>query len=707
MKKYWKMVLNAAKKSAEIIIYENIGKDFWSDEGISLSEFAKDLSGLGNVKNIDLHVCSNGGCVTAGLGMYSLLKAHKAYITGYNDGVAASIASVVLMSADKVIMSNVASFMIHDPWTGAIGSAEEMRRAADALDTIKVGLVAAYTDKTGLSEEEIDGLMSKETWLTAEQSLDFGFADEISESMQMVASVKNLDFSKFKNVPDALKNIDNTVINIEDNVFNREAFIKKHAEGFAKFLAQDAINESGSNKPDGKLKKEVVTMEKCKQCGQEHKHLDANGFCNSCASANVQAATEKAVRNETVRVQAITKMGDTYKCAEDAEKFIDEKKSIDAFRAHVMDKIEKDGFPVNTAQPGDDLGAQKPFNSVGEQLAAIYSAAIRPNTMDKRLHEINNAATGMGEDIGSDGGFLVQQDFTLALMDRANQESDIAPLCRTIPIGPGANGLKAPYIDETSRATGSRWGGIQVYRKDEGTAATAKKPKLGKIDLTLEKLIGLCYVSDELLADQSALGAIVTQAFGEEFAFVKQDEIINGSGAGQMKGIMKSGGPLVSVAKETGQAAASIVTENLDKMYARMYARGLRNAVWLINQDCWPELFNLYRGVGTAGIPVFTPPGGIAGAPYGMIHGRPILPIEQCQTVGTTGDIILADFTQYLIIEKDGLQSAQSMHVKFIEDEMTFRFTMRNNGQPLWKTAVTPYKGSNTQSPFVALAERA
>jgi HK97 family phage major capsid protein len=101
------------------------------------------------------------------------------------------------------------------------------------------------------------------------------------------------------------------------------------------------------------------------------------------------------------------------------------------------------------------------------------------------------------------------------------------------------------------------------------------------------------------------------------------------------------------------------------------------------------------------------PAGGISGSPFNTILGRPLIPIEQASTLGTVGDLVLADLSQYVIIEKDGLQAASSMHVRFIYDEMTFKFTMRVNGQPKLKSAITPANGTNTQSPFVALATRA
>jgi HK97 family phage major capsid protein len=202
------------------------------------------------------------------------------------------------------------------------------------------------------------------------------------------------------------------------------------------------------------------------------------------------------------------------------------------------------------------------------------------------------------------------------------------------------------------------------------------------------------------------LTSLINELFPMEFNFKVDDEMINGSGAGQCLGILKSG-CLVTVDKEAGQEADSIYAENVEKMFARMYAAGLPKSVWHINQDCWPQIFQLHHVIGTGGVPMYIGPGALLNAPFGTLLGRPIEPIEQAATVGDLGDITLCDWSQYGLVEKGGLQSASSIHVKFVEGETAFRFTLRINGRPIWATALTPYQGSATQSPFVALAARA
>jgi len=373
--------------------------------------------------------------------------------------------------------------------------------------------------------------------------------------------------------------------------------------------------------------------------------------------------------------------------------------------AQPVEEVTGAATPATAAE-----SAPKLFHSLGEQLRAVKAAAINPARVDERLHKLNDwysrqaAIQGASESVPADGGFLVQQDFA-NLLELTHQVGQVGSRVRHVPIGPGSNGYKANLIDETSRANGSRFGGVQVFREGEGVTATAKKPKFRQIDMSLHKLLGFFYATDELLSDATALGATADRAFAEEVLYTIDDEIINGSGAGQMMGILNAGA-LVSVTKETGQAASSIVAENIFKMYSRMSATNVNNAVWLMNQDCWPQVFGLTLAVGTGGVPMFMEPGRLPDTPNGSLLGRPIVPIEQCATLGTVGDLIFADLDQYLVIEKGGVDRAMSIHVEFLTDQSVFRWTVRNNGQPIPRSAITPAKGSNTQSPFVALQTR-
>jgi len=365
--------------------------------------------------------------------------------------------------------------------------------------------------------------------------------------------------------------------------------------------------------------------------------------------------------------------------------------------------------PVSKPKPSGSIHVDAPneskekFRSFGQQLAAVRAAATPGGRVDQRLF---GAATGLGETVSSDGGFLVQTDFSNELLNDVFQTGILASKCRQIQISGNSNSIKLNGIDETSRAS-TRSGGILGYWKDEAALKTSSKPKFRQIQLNLNKLIGLCYATDELLQDAAALEGIIRNGFQSEFGFLLDDAIVNGTGSGQPLGILNAG-CLVSVDKEAGQQAATVVAENVIKMYSRIFASSRPNAVWLINQNIEPQLFTMSLAVGTGGVPIYMPAGGLSGQPYGTLFGRPVIAIEQCQTLGTVGDIYFADLGGYILAQKGGIQSDSSIHVQFIYDESVFRFVMRVDGQPIRASALTPYKGgaSYTQSHFVALATR-
>jgi HK97 family phage major capsid protein len=348
-----------------------------------------------------------------------------------------------------------------------------------------------------------------------------------------------------------------------------------------------------------------------------------------------------------------------------------------------------------------DAGDQ-PFESLGEQLMAVKNFAVTSGMKaDARL----KAPTGLSEGQPSEGGFLVQTDFATTLLEKVYADSSVVSRVTRMPISSNSNAIKIPAVSESSRADGSRFGGIRAYWLKEAGTKTPSHPAFSQVALELKKLIGLCYATDELLQDAPALESWIKMAFAKEFDFKITDAILNGDGAGKPLGIENS--PcVVQVSAETGQPADTILFENIVKMWARLYAPCRTNAVWLISQDVEPQLYSMSLAIGTAGVPVYMPAGGISGAPYGTLMGRPVLPIEQCDNVGDVGDIVLADLSQYIMIDKGGIQGASSIHVNFVNDETVFRFVYRVDGQPWWKSALTPFNGGDTLSPFINLAAR-
>jgi HK97 family phage major capsid protein len=343
-----------------------------------------------------------------------------------------------------------------------------------------------------------------------------------------------------------------------------------------------------------------------------------------------------------------------------------------------------------------------------EYLRAVRIAGSPGGTVDNRLTVA--AAPGMQTAVGSDGGFLVPQQDAAFLIKRAYETGEILRRCRKIPLT--GNSIKIPTVLETSRAKGSRWGGVQAYWVDEAGAITDSKPKFGKLELKLKKCACVGYVTEEMLEDYTASAAILQEAFAEELAYEVENSIINGTGSGSPLGILNAG-CLVSVAKESSQTLKTIYGDNVINMVSRMWARSRRNGVWLINQDCEPQILKLaakseYAATTYTALPLYLPAGmGWNNTEYGILAGKAVIPVEYCATLGTVGDIIFADFSQYLIADKGGPRADVSMHVRFLYDEQTFRLVYRVDGQPAWTAALTPATSSaNTLSPFVALATR-
>ena len=382
---------------------------------------------------------------------------------------------------------------------------------------------------------------------------------------------------------------------------------------------------------------------------------------------------------------------------------------MDEFNEKLEELTKKEDNKMKKIEPEAKKEEEPKWKSFGEQMQSVFQAYQPNGNVDKRLVR-SKAISGSNELVGAEAGFLVNPEYTNEILKITHETGIVAKDCRHLSIN--GNRIIINAVNETSRATGSRWGGIQAYWVAEGGSVTAKKPDFRQVDLKLNKLMGVNYATEEVLADQSALQNITTQGFGEEFAFMIDDAIINGTGAGQPLGVLNSNA-IQSKTKESGQDADTVVAENIAGMWNLMPAKNRLKAKWYIIQDVEPQLFKMGYKMGTAAVPVFMPPvgpggGGLVGSPNGTLFNRPIQTIEQCQALGDVGDILFLDMSQYLIIEKaGGVNSAASMHVAFLTDQQCFRFTYRIDGQPMWNAGITSYKGSVTRSPFISLAERA
>jgi HK97 family phage major capsid protein len=409
------------------------------------------------------------------------------------------------------------------------------------------------------------------------------------------------------------------------------------------------------------------------------------------------------VKEERTRVSEIMAIGQRQGLLDDALEFVRLGKSLEEFRAMVIEKLSN-ATPLNI-QPAS-TGSSGPFRSLGEQLQAVAKASMPGKREDPRLHQVR--ATGLNETVPSEGGFLVQQEFGQELLQDAIETGELARRCRKQPIGPNANGIKIPGVDETSRADGSRFGGVLSYWIAESGEKQKSKPKFRQIDLSLKKNVVLVYTSDELLSDSQALDGFLRETCPKEISFSADDAIVRGTGAGMPLGILNAG-CLVTVSKETGQAKDTIIGANVLNMVKRTLGK-TSNYVWLYNKECLDQIYSLSMAAGIGDIPLFLAAGSLPNQPENRLLGLPLIECEQCSALGDAGDLILADLGNgYILADKGGVDAAVSIHVQFIYDESVYRFVYRCDGQPVRASALTPFKGSAgaTQSHFIVLQERA
>lgn len=356
--------------------------------------------------------------------------------------------------------------------------------------------------------------------------------------------------------------------------------------------------------------------------------------------------------------------------------------------------------------------ASSEFSHFGEFLHHVRLAAFSDADHARLQGRTQAAISGAGTTVDAEMGFLVPTEFSRRILEHMHEVGTIfnLPFMR-LPLS--GNTIEIPFINEISRADGSRYGGVQGYWVGEATAPTDTNPTVGQLSLKLKKAGCLGYVTEELMSDSTAVGALMERVFSEELLFKVEDAIVRGDGLKKPMGI-KNSACKIEVSAETNQTADTIWGPNITKMWARRNPRGGRSNVWLYNQDCEPYLLTATAegryGSGATlaeGVSLFDPPSTRNGG-IGTIMGRPALPVEYCDTVGTPGDLILFDPTQYVLAQKagDNMSVEDSIHVRFTQGERTFRAFYRVDGQPWWNAALTPYQGTNTQSPVVTLASR-
>jgi len=329
-----------------------------------------------------------------------------------------------------------------------------------------------------------------------------------------------------------------------------------------------------------------------------------------------------------------------------------------------------------------------------------FFKAIIDNTMkgikDERLDFLATQGSDESQTLSDPyGGFLVPEGFSPnVLMIKSEADPTVG---RTMNIPMSTPSINIPARVDTDHSS-TVAGGINVYRGSETVDATASRAQFKQVNLRANWLSGANYVTQDLLDDSPiSVAAIIEQSFGDAFRDKLFDEKLNGTGAGEYEGIRNSG-CFISVTKESAQTADTIVFQNVVKMRARCY--GFKNAIWLCNMDAMGQIAALNDGTNNIWMPSAQ-----SDVPDRLL-GQPIFFTTYTETLGDAGDILLCNFTQYLEGTYMPLQTAESIHVRFLAHETCFRFSMRNDGRSWWHSALTPRKGASTISPFVGLAAR-
>jgi HK97 family phage major capsid protein len=352
----------------------------------------------------------------------------------------------------------------------------------------------------------------------------------------------------------------------------------------------------------------------------------------------------------------------------------------------------------NPAAPGAKI--DKEFASAVEFFRAAWHLNPDPDIRVK-MDRIRNAASSV---VPADGGYLVPETLRSQLLQIALERSIVRPRATVVPMESAR--VPFPTIDVTSNAS-SVFGGMIGYWGEESGALTDANPKFGRVVLDAKKLTGFSMVPNELLSDSIiSFAALIESLWPRALAWFEDIAFMTGSGVGQPLGFLGSNNPAgIAVAAETGQAADTILIENIIKMYSRMLPASLMDAEWYCSPETLPQLWTMALNVGTGGGPVMLTNAAQAG-PL-TILGRPVNVTEKCSILGNRGDIAFADLSYYLLGDRQAMSAATSVDYRFANDQTSYRLIERVDGRPWLQTAITPQNASsNTLSAFVELAAR-
>ena len=362
--------------------------------------------------------------------------------------------------------------------------------------------------------------------------------------------------------------------------------------------------------------------------------------------------------------------------------------------------------PAATITVGATRETERPWDSLGHFAVAVANAS-RPGAqhIDPRLLA---TASGINQGTPSEGGFAVPGTYSNQLWEGLFGDPS-SLLSQTDNYTVEGAFLELPRVKDENRSGNALFGGVQAYWLNEADTITTSRPKFEAMRLEPQELAALIPATQKMLDNSPfAIGQYIDRMGRAAIAHRVNQSLIGGDGVGKPKGLT-TGAAKITVAKESGQGATTIVPKNIAKMRARRVSSIAGAYVWLANVDIQSELDDLAtvvrnvagtENVGGVSAPIYNPN-------TNTLAGLPVIYNDHCEALGTEGDLILAYLPGYAVgLRRAGVKTAQSMHLYFDTAQQAFRFMFDIDGQNWLQSPITPAKGT-TKSTVITLATRA
>lgn len=420
--------------------------------------------------------------------------------------------------------------------------------------------------------------------------------------------------------------------------------------------------------------------------------------------------SEKNTRKAEIvkSIEACESLEEIKRFSADLDKLNGEIRDLEAMLADIPDEAEARTAAVNApeivktqAEEARKAPAEvktddsKIYRSFGEQLADIKKASLGYG-VTPALEKSQRSILGMNTQTGADGGYAIQVDFANRIMDSVVTQSEILNRVDRYQVSANANEVYVTMVNETS--TANVFGGIQAYVVEEGAQIPTVKPALKQIRLGLKKIAALAYVTDEQMRDASFTGSLLERGFALAIARLREKMVIDN--------VIANAGTTV-IAKESGQAAGSVVGKNFLKMRNALISTSRSNAIWTMHPDVAAELPEMYLSGAHTDKFIYMPENGISVAGYDRLFGREIIESDYCSALGTQGDVLYWNPFEYLEIFKGGVETASSIHVAFDTAQMAFRAISYVNGMCKYDQGITLVNSQTQRASYVTLATRA